>query len=280
MEKVCAELCDQVMYLLQGRWNPSWPLEQKQALQTCLERDFPPCDFVCDASGSLIHMDGSYSLKKHKQAWDRSLKWMCYWKNNDLIWISKKRKPFKRLINTAKRLKTFRNDNTLSFSTRLDQEQPWKGGLPPICLGMIGTMSGKRAVVVDKIEQRKQKQTLIGIGDTDCLFKDFHSRNQVRNFGLQIVDTVSYSWVVETGDQTYKIPLQSSRFKRSRNVIKDIKANKKRMVKYICDTITIQKTYQPAQMLTSPKQADCICKKKPLSCPVFVCEHVRKKTKY
>ena len=84
MEKVCAEVCEQVMYLLQGRWNPSWPDERKKALQTCLERDFPPCDFVCDASGSLIHVDGPYSLEKHKQAWDRSLKWMCYWEDKDL----------------------------------------------------------------------------------------------------------------------------------------------------------------------------------------------------
>jgi len=280
MEKVCAEVCEQVMYLLQGRWNPSWPDERKKALQTCLERDFPPCDFVCDASGSLIHVDGPYSLEKHKQAWDRSLKWMCYWEDKDLKWISKKRKPFKRLINTAKRLKVFRNNNTFILPTITQMEQPWKGGLPPICLGMIGTISGKKAVVVDKIQQTKQKETLTGIGDTDCLFKDFNSRNKVYTFGLETVDVVSQLWVVETKDQTYEIPLQSSRFKRSCNVIKDIKANKHRMVKYICDTITIKKACEPAQTLKSPKQAACISKKKPLSCPVFSCEHVRKKTKY
>ena len=213
----------------------------------------------------------------HKKAWERSKKWLCYWEDDDLKWISRPRKPFQRLVNTSKELQAFKKD--VDFTVRMASgTEPWKGGLPPICLGMIGTICSKKAVVVDKIVKTTSKLDYVGIGDSNCLFKDFDSHNDVVHMGLQRIKTTTSYWVVQTEHKSYEIPLQSSRFKRSCNVIRDVKNNMARIYKHICEPVLV--THVVAARLSSPKQLPPLERKAPKECPVFSCEHIKKKRKY
>jgi hypothetical protein len=218
MQSCVTECCAQVKALLQNTWKEEWSEERKLELQTCLERDFPPTDYVCNSDGLLIHFEGTYDVEKHREAWERSKKWLPLWVG-DLKWVSKTRGSFKRITRIVP-VTCF--DKPGMFTIRRNQTDEWYGGLPPTCIGMLGKCGGKNAVVVGQTLTSDIETQMVGIGDNGCLFKDFKSQNRVMHLGLTNIETKKKKWKIQTKRKVMFIADTSTRFKRSRRVIRDI----------------------------------------------------------
>ena len=211
-------------------------------------KEFPPTDFVCDSMGILIHFDGPYDVEKHKVAYERAKKWM--WKDGK--WLEKPGMlPFRRLfadqIDKAK-YQTFkpRSDKlTLNFGAlRGHHEEGWKNGLPPVCVGMLGKYKRKPAVVVELVVKEEEEDVDVGIGDPDCLFKDYESHNMIRYYGTKKMKIRKKFWKLMTASGDVELPVTSTMFHRSNRVIEKFKDRGViRALKYIVEPITVAIEY-------------------------------------
>ena len=201
-------------------------------------KEFPPTDFVCNSMGDLVHFDGAYDVEKHRLAWERAKKWMLV--NGE--WVSKPgMRPFRRLYRVdASKYRAFEPQRSFNFSSRVRHKEGWSGGLPPVCVGMLGRCKGKRAVVVGKEERVEMVERRIGIGDADCMFKDYESENYVVHFGVKRLPTIRVYWkiMMPTGD--VMLPRGSSVFHRSTRVVRNFEDRGIfRALKYIVDPMTV-----------------------------------------
>ncbi len=211
-------------------------------------REFPPTDFVCDSMGHLIHFDGDYDVEKHRLAYERARKWL--W--SDGKWLSKPGMlPFRRLfvdqIDRAK-YQTFK-PRKVEFSLSFDAlgvryEEGWKNGLPPVCVGMLGKYKRKPAVVVDLVVREEEEDVRVGIGDPECLFKDYESHNMIRFYGTKKTKVTKKYWKLMTAKCDVEVAVTSTMFHRSNRVIKEFKDRGViRALKYIAEPITVAIEY-------------------------------------
>lgn len=211
-------------------------------------KEFPPTDFVCDSMGLLIHFDGVYDVEKHRIAYERAKKWM--WKDGQ--WLTKPGMlPFRRLfidqIDQSK-YQTFK-PRKVEFSLSLDalrasHAEGWKNGLPPVCVGMLGKYKRKPAVVVDLVVREEEEDVQVGIGDPECLFKDYESHNMIRFYGTKKMKLRKKFWKLMTAKGDVEVPVTSTMFHRSNRVID--KFNDRgviRALKYIVEPITVAIEY-------------------------------------
>jgi hypothetical protein len=210
-------------------------------------KEFPPTDFVCDSMGILIHFDGPYVVEKHKLAYERAKKWIL----KDGEWHSKPGMlPFRRLF--ADRInpsdyQAFKPRKRSSFSfefgfdsLRVRHEQGWKNGLPPVRVGMLGKYKRNPAVVVGQIVREEEADVVIGIGDPECLFKDYESHNMVRFFGSKKMKVRREFWKLMTAKGDVELPVTSTMFHRSNRVIDKFQdRGVVRALKYIAEPVTM-----------------------------------------
>ena len=226
-------------------------LEDLRSGSEFFRKEFPPTDFVCNSMGDLIHFDGPYDEEKHKAAWERAKKWMLV-KGR---WVSKPgMRPFRRLYGVdPSKYRAFERQRTFNFSSRVHHEEGWTGGLPPVCVGMLGTYKGKRAVVVGKEERVEMVECHIGIGDAECMFKDYESENHIVHFGVKTLPTIRVYWKVMTPSCDVMLPRGSSVFHRSTRVVRNFEDRGVfRALKHIVDPITVPlEASSPAPKLKS-----------------------------
>ena len=211
-------------------------------------KEFPPTDFVCDSMGILIHFDGPYDVEKHKLAYERAKKWM--WKGDK--WLEKPGMlPFRRLfvdqIDKAK-YQTFKPRSaelTFDFiALRARHEEGWKNGLPPVCVGMLGKYKRKPAVVVELVVREEEEDVDVGIGDPECLFKDYESHNMIQFYGSKKMKLRKKFWKLMTAKGDVELPVTSSMFHRSNRVIEKFEDRGViRALKYIVEPITVAIEY-------------------------------------
>lgn len=207
-----------------------------------LRAEFPPTDFVCSSDGELIHFDGAYDVDKHRLAYERAKKWVL---DKDLKWHAKPgMKPFRRLFSNLidpNKYKVFKPkvfSSDLNFDLRVRNDEGWSGGLPPVCIGMVGRFEKLPAVVVDRFSRIEKVRCVRGVGDPECLFKDFNSPNTITHFGLKVKSVRKEYWKIMTGSGDSELPVSSMRFHRTNRVISDFhRRGVYRSFKYICDTV-------------------------------------------
>lgn len=231
-------------------------------------KEFPPTDFVCNSMGELIHFDGPYDVEKHRLAYERAKKWIL----KDGEWQSKPGMlPFRRLfeehINPSE-YQVFR-PRKREFSFGLGglsggHEEGWKNGLPPMCVGMLGKYKRKPAVVVARVVREEEEEVMIGIGDPECLFKDYESENRIEHVGLRKVENRVEYWRVMTAEGDVELPVTSTIFHRSNRVIQNFKDRGViRALKYIVDPITVAIEYcNIPERLQCKRPLDAIPRKK------------------
>ena len=215
--------------------------------------EFPPTDFVCNSMGDLIHFDGPYDVSKHRQAYERAKKWIY----EDGRWLSRPgMRPFFRLYPEhidASKYQAFK-PRGLRFEISERHEEGWTGGLPPMCVGMLGKYKGRRAVVVGREERVEMEERRIGIGDPECLFKDYESENRVLHYGWTTLPCRRVYWKIMTPSGDVELPWGSTMFRRSTRVVGDFENRGVfRALKYIVDPITIPlDKSRPAPRLEMP----------------------------
>ena len=223
MQDFCATinqiLCDQVLCLMRGTpWKWDEPLRVK--LTEALLRDFPPTNYVCDSYGTLIHFDGTYDVEKHRQAWERSKKWIPWWNRGTLDWMPRARGGFQRISGLPRKL--FEKTGSLQFHLEIPEDEPWSNGLPPMQLGMLGVFKKQKAIVVERIERVAEENSVVGIGDQGCFFKDFLSPNRAYKLGKTCRTHKEIFWKIRTAQKDTVISAKSTRFTRSLNVVRDL----------------------------------------------------------
>lgn len=223
-----------------------------------LRREFPPTDFVCNSDGDLIHFDGPYNVEKHRAAYERAKKWVL---DKDLIWHAKPgMKPFCRLFSNRIDPKKYKAFNVkLSFeidfgSLTAMSEEGWSAGLPPMCIGMIGVFEKRPAVIVDRFSKLESVRSVRGVGDPECLFKDFNSHNTIKQFGLRVKSVRKEYWKIMTGCGDKDLPIGSMRFHRTNRVVSDFqRRGVYRSLKYICDPVEMFSEIAPRLELKEPQ---------------------------
>lgn len=227
-------------------------------------KEFPPTDFVCDSMGLLIHFDGAYDLEKHKLAYERAKKWM--WKEGK--WHSKPGMlPFRRLfvdqIDAAK-YQTFKACTSESrfYALGGHHEEGWKNGLPPVCVGMLGKYKRNPAVVVDFVVREEEEDVWVGIGDPECLFKDYESYNMIRFYGTKKIKLEKRFWKLMTAKGDVELPVTSTMFHRSNRVIQKFRDRGViRALKYIAEPITVTIEHTIPRRLEEKRPLDPIPRK-------------------
>ncbi len=206
-------------------------------------REFPPTDFVCNSMGELIHFDGPYDPDKHRAAYERAKKWR--WRDG---WESKPGMlPFRRLVADQldpSEYRAFECSPEFTVRLRATKKEGWKNGLPPVCVGMLGTYKRKPAVVVDRVVREEEEEVFVGIGDPECLFKDYESENRISHYGPKTVKVRHGFWKLMTAKGDVELPVTSSMFHRTNRVVEDF-GNRGviRALKYIVDPITVAIEY-------------------------------------
>lgn len=212
--------------------------------------EFPPTDFVCNSTGDLVHFEGAYDVEKHRAAYERAKKWMYV----DGKWRSKPgMRPFCRLYGVdASKYKAF---GSKDFRLQAHHDEGWTGGLPPVCLGMLGMCKGRKAVVVGREERVEMVERSIGIGDAECMLKDYESENYLVHYGVKTLPTVCVYWRVMTSAGDVEVPWGSSVFRRSMRVVGNFgDRGIFRAMKYIVDPITVPlDSSKPAPRLRCPE---------------------------
>ena len=229
-------------------------------------KEFPPTDFVCDSMGILIHFDGLYDAEKHRLAYERAKKWM--WKDGK--WLTKPGMlPFRRFfvdqIDAAKyQIFKPRTPSTPSFAIRAHYQEGWKNGLPPVCVGMLGKYKRKPAVVVDLVVREEEEDVHVGIGDPECLFKDYESFNMIQFYGTKKKELKKKFWKLMTAKGDVELPVTSTMFHRSNRVIEKFKDRGViRALKYIVDPITVGMEYcNIPEQLVAKRPLDPILRKR------------------
>lgn len=206
-------------------------------------REFPPTDFVCNSLGDLVHFDGPYDVEKHRLAYERAKKWVY-----DGEWRARPgMKPFRRLFSDqidASNYRAFDVSDTMSWPDLSVKEPCWTGGLPPVCVGMLGTYKKRKAVVVSRVVRTEVDERLVGIGDPECMFKDYESQNRVRYFGLSRIPVRRVYWRVMTPSCDVELPVTSTMFHRSTQVIKNFEDRGAiRALKYMVDPVKFAAEY-------------------------------------
>lgn len=205
-------------------------------------KEFPPTDYVCNSMGELIHFDGAYDAEKHKLAYERAKKWML----KDGQWQSKPGMlPFRRLfmdhINPSD-YQVFKPVTEINFNINLSpcNDEGWKNGLPPVCVGMLGKFKRKPAVVVERVVRNEEEEVVVGIGDPDCLFKDYESHNMVKFFGSKMMTVRKEFWKLMTAKGDVELPVTSTMFHRSNRVVQNFEDRGViRALKYVVEPITV-----------------------------------------
>lgn len=127
--------------------------------------------------------------------------------------------------------------------------------MPPVCVGMLGTCKGRKAVVVGREDRVEMIERRIGIGDADCLFKDFESHNRVVHYGVKTLPTIRLYWKVMTPTGDVMVPRGSTMFRRSNRVVSNFADNGvSRALKYIVEPIEVPlESSKPAPPLQMPR---------------------------
>lgn len=196
-----------VLSILRGATEPKGLYEQVRAA-------FPHTTYVCDPTGELIYWEGdTYDAALHKMAWERSAQYIPIFKQGTLTW-----KPFRsRTMFFAQTPKTQRTIFPRPIAKRVKlNKNHWKGGLPPIQKGMVGTYENQRAVIVESKEKESSRKEYVGIGHEDCQFKNFGD-TEPTTLGTRSTTIVTTTWFARYGNKTKKIKV--NKFKRSKNVM-------------------------------------------------------------
>ena len=243
---------------------------------------FPPTDFVCNSKGELIHFDGAYDVEKHMLAYERAKKWMLV----DGEWIAKPGMvPFRRLFKNQINPADYQVFKPLprKFNFVLTGHSPtegWSNGLPPICIGMLGRYKRRKAVVVGWFEREDVQEKVIGIGDPECLFKDYESENRVKHFGKKQVRTKRSFWRLMTASGDVELPTTSSTFHRSNQIVKNFdNRGVIRALKYIVDPITVamECSFIPDRLEEKRPQDSIPRKKNPITVVISIPDRLQKR---
>lgn len=209
-------------------------------------KEFPPTDFVCNSLGELIHFDGAYDVEKHRVAYERAKKW----KLEDGEWTSRPGMlPFRRLfvdqIDPSKYQVFVPQPHDFSImSFHVTKKEGWKNGLPPVCVGMLGRYKRKPAVVVERVVREEEETVFVGIGDPECLFKDYESHNRISFYGSKQVTRKREYWKLMTAKGDVELPVTSSMFHRSNQVVENFEDRGIiRALKYVVEPITVAIEY-------------------------------------
>ncbi len=205
---------------------------------------FPPTDYVCNSAGELIHFDGAYDVEKHRLSYERAKKWIL----KDGEWLSRPGMlQFRRLFSDQIDPADYQAFRARSVDLNFDlgtlgapSREGWTKGLPPVCVGMLGKFKRKPAVVVARVVREEEELELVGIGDPECLFKDYESINRVQFFGSRVQSVRREFWKLATALGDVEVPVTSTMFYRSNRVVQNFEdRGLVRAFKYIVEPLTV-----------------------------------------
>ena len=171
-----------------------------------LHAEFPHTDFLCNPKGELVWYQGEYSVEKHREAYERSKKYMPIYKKGKLTWKPHKaRKPFYECFSPPK---------MSEFPKKIPKKStPKKKSL---LIGTVGTYEGEKAVIVQAHCRKYRKNNWVGIGDLECQFKNFGDSFPVK-IGPQTQTIESIIWSAKTPKGTLRI--DERKFKETNQIV-------------------------------------------------------------